>query len=46
MPTEQKTLAITKANEVGAAPCLEECTMHVMLEPCPMCAGAIVQSRI
>ncbi|MCF0136492.1 MAG: nucleoside deaminase [Lachnospiraceae bacterium] len=25
---------------------LEECTMYVSLEPCPMCAGAIVQSRI
>lgn len=25
---------------------LEECTMYVTLEPCPMCAGAIVQSRI
>ena len=25
---------------------LEECTMYVTLEPCQMCAGAIVQSRI
>lgn len=25
---------------------LEECTMYVSLEPCPMCAGAIVQARI
>lgn len=25
---------------------LETCTMYVTLEPCPMCAGAIVQSRI
>lgn len=25
---------------------LEECTMYVTLEPCPMCAGAIVQSRL
>ncbi len=25
---------------------LEDCTMFVTVEPCPMCAGAIVQSRI
>lgn len=25
---------------------LEECTMYVTLEPCQMCSGAIVQSRI
>lgn len=25
---------------------LEGCTIYVTLEPCPMCAGAIVQSRI
>jgi len=25
---------------------LNECEMYVTLEPCPMCAGAIVQSRI
>lgn len=25
---------------------LEDCTMYVTLEPCPMCAGAIVQARV
>ena len=25
---------------------LEDCTMYITLEPCPMCVGAIVQARI
>ena len=25
---------------------LEDCTIYVTLEPCPMCAGAIVQARM
>ena len=25
---------------------LNDCTLYVTLEPCPMCAGAIIQSRL
>lgn len=25
---------------------LEDCTMYVTLEPCPMCAGAVIQARV
>ena len=39
-------LAIEKANQVVGSWRLEGCTLYVTLEPCPMCAGAIVQSRI
>ena len=39
-------LAIQKANKKLDAWILEECTMYVTLEPCTMCAGAILQSRI
>lgn len=39
-------LAIKKASEVLNDWRLCGCEMYVTLEPCPMCAGAIVQSRI
>lgn len=39
-------LCIDQACEVIGDWRLEECTMYITLEPCPMCAGAIVQSRI
>lgn len=39
-------LAIQKASKVLNDWRLEECTMYITLEPCQMCAGAIVQARI
>ncbi len=38
--------AIRKASKKLGDWRLEECTMYVTLEPCQMCAGALVQSRI
>ena len=39
-------LAMREATEVIGDWRLEDCTMYVTLEPCQMCAGAIVQARI
>ena len=39
-------IAIRKASRKMGDWRLEECTMYVTLEPCQMCSGAIVQSRI
>ncbi|MCC2686880.1 MAG: CMP/dCMP deaminase zinc-binding, partial [Paenibacillaceae bacterium] len=39
-------LAIREASEYLGAWRLTGCTLYVTLEPCPMCAGAIVQARI
>lgn len=39
-------IAMNKASRVIGDWRLEGCTMYVTLEPCPMCAGAIVQARI
>ncbi len=39
-------LAIRKANEKLKSWRLEGCTLYVTLEPCPMCAGAILESRL
>lgn len=38
--------AINKACKKLEAWRLSECDLYVTLEPCPMCAGAIIQSRI
>ena len=50
--TDKNTLAhaeitaINNASKVIGDWRLEECTLYVTLEPCQMCAGAIVQARI
>ena len=50
--TDKSTLSHAEINAIKKA-CkkigdwrLENCTMYVTLEPCPMCAGAIVQARM
>lgn len=50
--TDKNTLAhaeitaINKASKKLGDWRLEECTLYVTLEPCQMCAGAIVQARV
>ena len=41
-----ETNAIRKASKKTGDWRLEQCTLYVTLEPCQMCAGAIVQARI
>lgn len=50
--TDKSTLAhaeitaIKKASKVIGDWRLEDCTAYITLEPCPMCAGALVQARV
>ena len=41
-----ETLAIREACEKLGTWRLEDCELYVTLEPCPMCMGAIINSRI
>lgn len=50
--TEQQSIAHAEMEAIQAA-CtalgswrLDDCTLYVTLEPCPMCAGGIIQSRL
>ena len=39
-------IAITAATEAMGGKYLTDCTIYVTVEPCPMCAGAIINARI
>ena len=39
-------IAITSASNYMGSKILDECTLYVTLEPCPMCAGAMFWSRL
>jgi tRNA(adenine34) deaminase len=39
-------IAVTQAAEARQSWRLDGCTLYITLEPCAMCAGAIVQARI
>lgn len=44
--THAESMVIQEACEKMGSWRLEETTLYVTLEPCPMCAGAILQSRV
>ena len=50
--TDKNTISHAELNEIRKASNklgdwrLEGCTMYITLEPCPMCAGAILNARV
>ena len=44
--THAECIAMRAASEMIGSWRLEECTLYVTLEPCPMCAGAALQARV
>jgi tRNA(adenine34) deaminase len=41
-----EVVALRQAGQVLQSWHLEQCTLYVTLEPCPMCAGALVNARL
>lgn len=39
-------VALSKACRALGTPRLSDCTLYVTLEPCPMCAGALLHARV
>lgn len=39
-------IAITAASQTMGGKYLDECTLYVTVEPCPMCAGALAWSQV
>ncbi len=39
-------LAVSRAGETVGSWRLSDCTLYVTMEPCPMCMGAVINSRI
>lgn len=41
-----EVIAIRKASRLLGSRRLNDCTLYVTLEPCPMCAGAVINARV